>query len=206
MPGVALTTWEVMDERAAMLSVLTEVLAQVEADAVLVGGLAVGYHGRLRATIDVDLLVPKRKMGRIVKALEARGYVVARQPGMARVYPAGAVVGQDEAIADLVEREANPVLREAARASEDAVVLGHPVKIVTRGALVALKFHAAVSPKRGIADRYMDVSDIGRVLEKRFERSDEEVALRVAEGAYPGARADLARMLADLRAGRPVRL
>lgn len=202
--GVALTTWEVMDERAAMLAVLSEVLAAVESDSVLVGGLAVGYHGRLRATVDVDLLVRKRKIGRIAKELAARGFVVVRQDGMARVYAAGAAPGRDEAIARLVEREANPVLREAARASEEAIVLGHRLEVVSRGALVALKFHAALSPTRRLGDRYQDVADIDRIVAKHFDAEDE--ALAVAAGAYPGAGDDLARMLADLRAGRPVRL
>ena len=52
----------------------------------------------------------------------------------------------------LVAREANPVLDAAARVAEPATVLGHRVRIVPRGALVALKFHAAISPRRAIAE------------------------------------------------------
>lgn len=204
--GVALTTYEVMDQRAAMLGVLLDALAEVGAEHCLVGGIAVGYHSRPRATVGVDMLVPARLTGRIAQALERRGYVVTKHPGMMRVHPPGAVPEKDEAIADLVEREANPTLREAARTTEEAVVLGHAVRLVQRGALVALKFHAAVSPTRGIADRYIDIGDIGRILQTRFEPADEAIALRIAETMYPGAREELATMIDDLRNNRPVRL
>ena len=76
--GVALTTWEVMDDRAHMLGVLAEVFAEVGSDHALIGGIAVGYHGRLLATVDVDVLVPRRKIGPIVKALEVTRSRAAR--------------------------------------------------------------------------------------------------------------------------------
>lgn len=195
-----------MDQRAAMLGVLLDVLAEIGGEHCLVGGIAVGYHSRLRATVDVDMLIPAHNGGRIAQALERLGYVVTKHQGMMRVYAPGGVPGRDEAVADLVEREANPTLREAARASEDAVVLGHPVRLVQRGALVALKFHAAVSPTRRIGDRYIDVGDMDRILQTKFDASDEAVALRIADTMYPGAREELARMIDDLRNNRPVKL
>ena len=146
--GVALTTYEVMDERARMLGVLLDVFEEVGATGCLVGGIAVGYHARVRATVDVDFLVSKRHVESIAKTLERLGYVVARHKDMIRVYPPGCDPQEAEAIAHLVESEANSTLRAAAKANELATVLGHEVRIVQRGALVALKFHAAV-PLRG---------------------------------------------------------
>jgi hypothetical protein len=204
--GVALTTYEVMDERAAMLGVLLDVFAETKAEHCLVGGIAVGYHSRPRATVDVDMLVPKRKIASVVKAMERRGYVVTKHQGMVRVYPPGADPARDEPVADLVEREANPTLRAAARASESAVVLGKRVRIVQRGALVALKFHAAISVTRRIEDRYVDVGDIGRVMRARFSASDRAQALEIAETIYAGASDELARLLDDLAHNRPVKI
>jgi hypothetical protein len=196
-----------MDERAAMLGVLLDVLAEVEAEHCLIGGIAVGYYSRPRATVDVDMLIPATKTARITEALERRGYVVTKHTGMVRVYSPGATLGKDEAIADLVEREANPTLREAARSSEDAVVLGHKVRIASRGAMVALlKFSAALSPTRRIGDRYIDVGDLDRILRTHFDQNDEAVALHVADSMYPGARAELARMIDDLKNNRPVKI
>lgn len=204
--GVVLTTWEVMDERAKMIGVLTEVFEEVGADHCLVGGIAVGYHAQPRATVDVDMLVPRRKAGRIARALEARGYLVTRHPGMIRVYAAGATPGEDPAVADLIEREANPTLRAIAKATEPATVLGLPVRIVTRGGLVAAKFHAAVSPDRNVLDRQQDLVDMGRVVTKRFTAEDEELALSIAQTMYAEAPQELARVIEDHRAGRPVTL
>jgi hypothetical protein len=195
-----------MDERARMLAELSEILDLIGSDHVLIGGLAVGYHGRLRATVDVDLLVPRRKLEPLAATFEERGYVVTRQPDMVRVYPPGADPDESEAIADLVAREANAILQAAARTAEPATVLGHRVEIVSRGALVALKFHAALSPGRRAGDRHQDVADIDRILAKRFGPEDEKLALRIAARAYRGADRDLAALLDDLRHGRPVKI
>jgi hypothetical protein len=205
-PGVVYHPLETLDARARMLVELSEILAEVGSDHALIGGIAVGYHGRLRATVDVDLLVPRKKLSSLARALQSRGYVVTHTPEMVRVYPAAADPEHDDSIADLLAREANPVLEAAARVAEPATVLGHPVRIVARGALVALKFHAAISIRRAIGDRYQDVADIGRIIAKRFDASDEQLALDVAAHAYPGAEAELAKLIDDLRHGRPVKI
>lgn len=197
---------ETLDERARMLGELSAVFAEVGSDHALIGGIAVGYHGRLRATVDVDLLVPRSKLGALADAMRARGYVVAVTQDMVRVYSPGADPDDREAIADLVARESNPVLEAAASTAGPAIVLGHRIRIVPRGALVALKFHAAISIRRAIEDRYQDVADIGRVMKKRFEAADEQLALQIAAYAYPGAEAELAALIDDLRHGRAVKI
>jgi hypothetical protein len=204
--GVAYHPLETLEERARTLAELSVILAEVGSDHVVIGGIAVGYHGRLRATVNVDLLVPRAKLEDLAHALRARDYVVAHTQDMVRVYPPAADPDHAEAIADLVAREANPVLEAAARVAEQAKVLGHQVRIVPRGALFALKFHAAISQRRGIEDRYQDVADIGRIIKKRFEPGDEQLALQIAAHAYPGAEAELGKLIDDLRHGRPVKI
>jgi hypothetical protein len=147
---------------------------------------AVGYHGRLRATVDVDMLVPRDKLEALAHALRARGYIVAHTQDMLRVYPPAADPEHAESIADLVAREANLVFEVAARVAQPATVLGHSVRIVPRGALVALKFHDLRSPGRAVADRYQDVSDIGRIIAKRFDLSiPGQRHSRIAENVRP---------------------
>ena len=85
-------------------------------------------------------------------------------------------------------------------------VLGHRVHVVQRGALVALKFHAAVSHTRRIGDRYIDVGDIDRIMRAKFDAEDRALALRIAETMYPGASDELAQLLDDLQHNRPVRI
>jgi len=196
---------EVMDERAKMLRELADVLSVVGAEHALIGGLAVGYHGRMRATVDVDLLVPGRKLKALVHELAARGFPVKAFPDMIRVYSVGADPETDEPIADLVSREANPVLQAAFPHTEAATVLEQGVAVIKRGALVALKFHAAVSPDRRIEDRYQDIADIGRVVAKRFAPEDAELARSIVDKMYPGAVAEFETLIDDLTHGRPVK-
>ena len=197
---------ETLEARARTLAELAEIFAEVGADHALIGGIAVGYHARKRATEDVDMLVPRSRLDALADAFTARGYVVTRPRDMIRVYPAGADPTQDEAIADLVAWEANPVLAAAAGTAEPATVLGHDVRIVPRGALVGLKFHSAVSQQRAVEDRYQDVADIGRIIKKRWEPEDHALALQIASHSYPGAEAELERVIDDLRHGRLVKI
>ncbi len=193
---------EVMDDRTEDLRVMLGILRDVGATYVLIGGLAVGFHGYQRATVDVDMLVPARFLKRLAAEARSRGLVVRTFPDTVRVYPAGS----DESIADFVSADANPVLRAAFRESDHAVVLGQRVDVVRRGALFALKFSAIVSPTREIEDKYQDVADIGHVLKVGLSPDEESDACRIAALAYPGAGDDFESFLADLRAGRSVRI
>ena len=192
-----------MAERAKTLRELVDVFSAVGADHVLIGGLAVGYHGRPRATLDVDLLVPGKKLIEVREALEAKGYDVRPFPGMLRTYRSA---DADESLADIVSREANPVLREAARHAEPTKLFGLPVNVIRRGALVALKFQAIISPDRKLADRYQDLADIGHVLARRFDADDARLAGTVAATIDGNARARLEKLVEDLSHGRPVAL
>lgn len=189
---------ELMDKNTRTLTALLDALAEIGARHALVGGLVAGYYGKGRATVDVDLLVPKRFMKRLKAALERRGYEVSVLPDMMRMY----VPGEPESVGDLITQEANPVLRAAFAATTPATLLGLPVNIVRRGAFVALKFHAAVSPTRQLGDKIQDVADIVRVLEREFSPDDQRLAVEIADKMYPGAVADLEELFDDVRHGR----
>ena len=167
MPRLHLThPNELMDKNARTLAALLDALAEVGARHALIGGLVAGHYGKGRATVAVDLLVPRRSIRRIQAALEKRGYEVRTFPDMIHVY----VVGESESSADLVVHEANPVHRAAFGATVPGEILSLPVQVVRRGAFVALKFHAALSPTRQPTDKLQDVVDIARVLEKSSDR------------------------------------
>lgn len=195
-----------MDDRAHDLAVVLDILEDVGTDHALIGGLAVGYHGYERATIDVDMLVPGRSLKRVADAARDRGYVVRTfLPDMIRIYPAG-TAEENKSIADLVSAESNPVLRAAFREVEPVDLLGEQVNVVTFGTLIALKFHAAVSPARAIEDKYQDVADIGHLVKARFTQDDNATGHRIASLAYPGAGEDFDSFINDLRHGRLVRI
>jgi hypothetical protein len=189
-----------------MLRELSEILSELGAEFALIGGLAVGYHARKRATVDVDMLVPRDRLEPLAEVFTSRGYLVVRSPDMVQVYERDADPAEADAIVDLVAWEASPVLLEAARVAMPATVLGQQVRIVPRGALVALKFHAAISPRRALGDRHQDIADLIRVIEKRWTAEDEALALKIASLSYPGAGEELAAIIDDVRHGRTVRI
>ena len=182
------------------------ILAEVGSDHAVIGGIAVGYHGRLRATADVDLLVPRGKLDSLADALRARGYVVAQTHDMVRVYPPAADPDHAGSIADLVAREANPVLEAAARFAEPATVLGTPGTNRSPWCLGRIEVSRCNLARRAVEDRYQDVADIGRIIAKRFDSEDQQLALQTAAHAYEGAEAELAVLLDDLRHGRSVKI
>src|SRR5262249_40944179 len=159
----------------------------------LVGGLVTGLYGKERATVDVDLLVPRRAMDHLAREIVRRRYTVERSEDMLRASKRGI------AVADLVVREANPVLQPPSRIPRPATLLRLPVQVVRRGAFVALKFNAAVSPTRQAADRYLDVADIASVVARGFGARDESLARTVAAKIYPGAEQELAALVDDMR-------
>lgn len=189
---------ELMDQNTRTLAAMLDALTEIGARHALIGGLVAGYYGKGRATVDVDLLVPKRFMKRLQAALERRGYKVRTFQDIMRMY----VPGEPESVGNLVMQEANPVLRAAFTETAPGTLLGLPVSVVRRGSFVALKFHAAVSPTRQLGDKIQDVADIVRVLEKEFGPEDERLAVEVAGKMYPGAVADMKELIDDVRHGR----
>jgi hypothetical protein len=198
LPARIIHPSELMDKNTHTLTALLDALQEIGARHALIGGLVAGYYGKGRATVDVDLLVPKRFMKRLQAVLERRGYEVRTFPDMMRMY----VPGEPESVGDLVTQEASPVLRAAFAATTPATMLGLQVNVVRRGAFVALKFHEALSPTRQMTDKMQDVVDLVRVLEKEFGPEDERLAVAIVGKMYPGAVADFQELLDDVRHGR----
>jgi hypothetical protein len=182
----------------ATLATMLDALAQVGAPHALFGGLVAGYHGKARATGDVDMIVPTRFFGPLQAGLEQRGYDVRHFAYLMKIYRRG----EPESVGDFVMLETNPVLRAAFAATAPGEILGLPVSVVRRGVFVALKFEAAVTPKRRPKDRALDVADIRGVLEREFGPEDERLAAEIAGKMHPGAVTDLGALLDDLRNGR----
>jgi hypothetical protein len=199
-PGVIPHPDEVMADNKKVLADLLAIMADEDVRYVLIGGLVTGLYGKDRATVDVDMLIPRRAKERLVTALAKRRYVVKTSEDMIRAYKRGLPV------ADLVVREANAVLRAASAKTEPAVLLGLPVDVVPRGAFVALKFHAAISPTRQVHDRFQDVTDIASVIARGFTAADERLAKRVAAKIYEGADKELAVLIDSVRHGRAVKI
>ncbi len=120
---------EFLEKNTRTLAALLDALTEVGAKHALIGGLVAGYYGKGRATVDVDLLVPKRFMKRLQAAMKRRGYEVRTFPDMMRMY----VPGEPESVGDLLAQEGNPVLRAAFMETTSVAILGLQVSTVRRG-------------------------------------------------------------------------
>ena len=191
-----------MEKNALTLASILEALEVAGAGHAVFGGLAASFYGRHRPAKDVDLLVPGSCVKNITVALARRGYTVREYGHVTKIY----LPGEANPAADLLALETNGMLRAAFAATVTAMVLGMPVRVVERGVFVALKFEAAATPRRHPRRRIRDLSDIHAVFERGFEQRDELLALQIANRMYPGAVADLARMIDDVRHGRQPRI
>ena len=93
------------------LSAIVDALHAAEVPFALCGGLAVAVHGYVRATKDIDLLVPADSVDRAKAAVKPLGFSLpslpmtfsAGTPRARRVHRVNKIVGEDHLILDLLE-------------------------------------------------------------------------------------------------------
>ncbi len=134
------------------MNILTEMLELVDclnkADLpyALCGGLAVALHGYVRATKDIDLLVPAPYVPIVIQAVRSVGFRVANAhpmvfgegtPRQATVHRISKFAGEDSMILDILEVNAT---NSAAWKSRRAYKLGgRKLWAITRPALINMK-------------------------------------------------------------------
>lgn len=192
---------ELMDEQLEVLDRVGRLLERVGARWALVGGHAVSAYVRPRLTVDVDFLVEGRRRQEVEGALRETGYTLRPEADVVRV-----LRGPDDAepIADLLFSHLHALWSEALRNASEVAYQGRTVRLVSRPALVAMKFLAAVSPLRSVPERHQDVADIALLVTRGWTSEEAAEANRLAGLAHRGAAEELTRLVDDLRAGRPV--
>jgi hypothetical protein len=193
--------WEMMDDQVQVLVRLLDALRGCGVRHALAGGHAVSAYTRPRLTDDVDLIVDGRRRAAVEAALSASGWSLQTDRDVIHVRHGV----EAPSVADLLLSDSHPTWAEALRGAEPGTYQGQSVQIVTRPALVAMKSIAATSLTRPQEERLIDVADIGRLVKApSWTSADHAEAVRIAALAYPGAGAELARLVADLLANRPV--
>ena len=192
---------ELMDEQLDVLDRVVRALERARADWALVGGHAVSAHVRPRLTVDVDFLVEGRRREAVERALGDTGYTLRHDVDAVRV-----LRGPDDAepVADLLFSDLHALWAEALHSASEVTYQGRTVRVVSRPALVAMKYLAAVSPRRSVPERYQDVTDIALLVTRGWTPQEAAETERLARLGHAGAAGELARLVDDLRAGRPV--
>ncbi|MBI4263977.1 MAG: hypothetical protein HY657_06365 [Acidobacteria bacterium] len=129
-------------------------LTDLQVDFALAGGLAVGVHGHLRLTVDVDLLITAEGLERFKARWLGRGYV-EKFPGARGVRDADTGVPIDFLVTGEFPGDGRP---KAVRFPHPAVVPrgDAPHRVLDLRTLVELKLAAGMSAP----DRLQDLADV----------------------------------------------
>jgi hypothetical protein len=170
-----------------------DVLERVGAKWTLVGAHAVNTYVGPRATADIDLVIEAKLLKRVLRALES-------EFGRLETTDVGASLRVISLSLDLIRSDNHPLFRAALDRAENR----GGVRVPPPELLVALKFLAAVSPWRRLADKKQDAADLINVYQAVGEDFDRAVAIEYGRTAYPGAERELADMLDKIDAGEDV--
>lgn len=170
-----------------------DVLERLGTKWTVVGAHAVNLYVEPRATVDIDLVVDARKMKRILEALE-------EEFGPLQTTEIGAAVRVTNLSVDLIRGDNHPLFRAALDEAEER----QGVRVPTVELLLVLKFLAATSPWRDVADRKQDVADLIRLYRAAGAELDRPAALRHASRVYPRAEDELAGILDRIDRGEDV--
>jgi hypothetical protein len=141
----------------AELEGLLAALESARAPYALAGGLALAVHGVVRATIDIDLLVPEAELDRVTEVARDAGFGLPTELSFAsglRIRRLVKIRDEDTLVLDLLRVDAN---RAAAFDSRERTRLGTlEISVVSRDGLKALKLAAG---------RDQDLADLRRLEE-----------------------------------------
>jgi hypothetical protein len=196
--------WDYMNEQVDRIRRVLQLLHRRRVPYALVGGHAVSFHWKPRLTVDVDFLVPARALAGLERALPDAGFQGQRRGEVLRAWEAGADPAADDPVLDFVPAELNRTQEEALRTAVDALYQELAVRVITRGALVALKFLSARSATRAPADKHQDVADLAHVVQQAWSAADAAEARRLVGLSHPDGGRELDRLIGDIVAGRPI--
>lgn len=144
---------------------LVKVLNSANIEYALCGGLAMAVHGHPRATQDIDLLVPKAELARILEIAATIGFIIpsgrmpfrAKTPLAMDIYRVSKASGSVLISLDLI------IVSPALQIVWDSRINGQlgdaPCSVVSRDGLIEMK---------SIAGRHRDLDDI-EILQKGVE-------------------------------------
>ncbi len=146
-----------MDLRAVLAALLDD-LARAGVDHALIGGLGMAAHGVVRATQDIDLLVPGEEAERVDRIMRARGYEpLHASENVANYASADPALGRVDFL--FAKRAATRSM--LARARHHRALEGLAIRAVEPADLIGLKVQASSNDPRR---RTLDLADIARLL------------------------------------------
>lgn len=167
-------------------------------DWVLVGAEAVNlYIQRPRATVDVDIVVRRKHLGRIRRILKDTCRDLVDAEGKLR-----AVLSEDpnRLEVDVIKSQSHELFDAAL--DQKTSIQSVPVPKIE--ALLALKYLSAVSAGRQPPDKHQDVADFIRAYKENVDRMDRELLVDLASRAHSKAHEEFPEFLDAVENDRPV--
>lgn len=196
--------WDYMAEQLDRIRRVIDLFTALNIRYALVGGHAVSYHWKPRLTVDVDFIVPANALSRLERELPAAGFIVEKRGEILRAWDPSSDPKQDDSVVDLLPAEYNEAQREALRTAVEVRYQDLVLRVVTRPALVALKYLSAISGTRVHEDKLQDAVDIAHLVKKSWPAEDAGEARRLVTLSIPDCGGDFDRLVDDLLHGRPI--
>ena len=145
---------------AKLVDELKELVSAFESNGIeyaLCGGLAMAAHGFVRATMDIDILIPEESLEKayqvgMEKGFDIRGLDISFKERAVEIRRISKVVGEDVISLDLLL--VTPQVEEIWKTREKIDFLGDKLSIVSRDGLISMK---------RLAGRPQDLVDIERL-------------------------------------------
>ncbi|HEX7450577.1 MAG TPA: hypothetical protein VF306_23655 [Pirellulales bacterium] len=158
-----------------------------------------GWLSEPRATRDVDVVVQKRHHAKAVRAIQAAWPELVKKefPVVTRFLdPAN-----HEPVIDVMRP--NDVYAEAFK---NCVRIGKTHDVPNLELALAAKFAAMVSRNRERAKKYFDAGDFSQIVLRNHADIDYDRLRQLGDAVYSGGGKELARFVADVKSGKPLRL
>jgi hypothetical protein len=148
----------------AELRKVVEVLDDHEIEYALCGGLAMGVHGRARATIDIDLLILRESLAEVLELAKSLGYNIRGKDlsfanGAVEIRRVSKIDPDDGELLSLDLLLATPDIRDVWETRERVEWEGGKLTVVSTSGLIALK---------QLRRSYQDLADIEALAPEGF--------------------------------------
>lgn len=203
--GSEVTRWFRKEREPQVLKVTPErvldVLHQVGINCVLMGTHGVnGYRDEARATQDVDVLVTKRDVRKAIRVLE-------------KEFPYLEVI-ENAAVARFLDPVSQKVVLDVMKPSSQAmqavfrytIPIGDTHRIPDLEMALVSKFVALMSPTRRQSKKLVDGGDFMNIVENNRSILNVPKLERLAEKVYPKGGNIILGLIADIDAGRMIKL
>lgn len=159
-----------------------------------------GYRSEARATEDVDVLVRKHEVRKAVRVLEQEfPYLeVVDTPVVARF--------RNEATMKIVLDVMKPTSQAIQAVFRNTLAVGNTHRIPRLEMAIVSKFMAMMGPKRSPDKKLIDAGDFTNMVLHNRATLDLKKLQRLANRVHPGGGAKILRLIAEIDAGRTIRV